>query len=250
MNTIETFTCSHSHIFDWTEQEVTSPYSLEENGHIGIMIRDFVASGNGEKATEVFKKTRSAHRVNTPLSYNSQLLRLYQVIGLLYAIYYKMLESADDLVPINTVKDIYLKRCQPHQDLTQLDTIAIEMLLAFSEVAKAHQPYDSYNTLIQKSIVFIKNNLKSKLSLKDVSSALHVNACYLSSIFKKETGKSMTIFITELKVEEAKNLLSHTHMTISNICYELGYDNPSYFTEVFKKITGVTPKDYKIQSSQ
>lgn len=227
----------------------TSPHSLEENGYIGLMIRDFTVSGQGEKAVDVYRKMRHMETSDDPTSNSIKMIRIYQVVGLIYAIYYKLIESAADLKPLTQLRDDFLWQCQPHLDLESLDQLVETLLLAFSEAAHQQQPFESYNELIQKAIHFIKSKAKQKLSLKDVAAELHVNACYLSSIFKKETGKAMTVYIAELKIEEAKQLLIHTDLSITQICYEIGYDNPSYFTEVFKKFAGLTPKDFKQQNT-
>ena len=222
------------------------PYVQEvENPNIALMIRDFVVLGNASKAIEMFKK--STANIAKPLSSREvhDKNEAARRIGLLYSIFYKMVECSVDHKGLIQIKDKYLEQYHRSRCTQEMDLITQDMLASFSTHAQLNQQIESYTELIQKAIVYIYEHAKRKISLKDVAAGLHVNACYLSSIFKKETGKSLTLFITEIKMEEAKRLLLNTSFPITTICYEIGFDNPSYFTEVFKKIVGVTPKEFK-----
>lgn len=228
-------------------KQIFSYVQAEENPNVSLMIRDLVCSGNSERAIEIYQK--SMDHIAKPLP-NTQCPRkqeVYHRIGLLFSIFYKMVESSVDHQSLVALKNKYLEQFHRTKCTHEMDLIAMDMFSGFALHAKLSMQIESYTELIQKAIVFIYEHSKAKISLKDVAAALHVNACYLSSIFKKETGKSLTVFITELKVEEAKRLLESTAFPITTICYEIGFDNPSYFTEVFKKVTGMTPKDYKAQ---
>lgn len=218
-----------------------------ENPNVELMIRDLVCNGNAERAIEVYQK--SLNNIAKPIAYTTcpKMDEVYSRIGLLHSIYYKMVECSVDHQGLILIKNKYLAQYNRTKCTQEMDLITMDMFHSFAANAKLNMQIESYTELIQKAIVYIYDHSKQKISLKDVAAALHVNACYLSSIFKKETGKSLTIFITEIKVEEAKRLLQSTNFPITTICYEIGFDNPSYFTEVFKKMTGVTPKDFKQQ---
>ncbi len=217
----------------------------EENPNIFLMIRDLVCTGNAERAGEIYQK--SIEHIARPLP-NTQCPRrqeVYRRIGLLHSIFYKLVECSVDHHNLTSLKDKYLEQLHRTRCTREMDLIVLDFLNAFSGFAKQNMQIESYTELIQKAILYIHENVKSKISLKDVAASLHVNACYLSSIFKKETGKALTVYITELKITQAKRLLESTSLPITSICYEIGFDNPSYFTEVFKKFAGTTPKDYK-----
>lgn len=63
--------------------------------------------------------------------------------------------------------------------------------------------------------------------------------------FKNATGNTPSEYIQRVKIEFAKKLLEHGKVTVKNICYETGYEDQSYFRNVFKKYTGLTPIDYR-----
>ena len=218
----------------------------QENPNIILMIRDFVADGNASKAIEIYQK--SIQQIARPLVQKNDTSQGDHThrLGILYSIFYKLLESSADPSSLIQVKNKYIEQFYLSNCTQEMDLITIEMLSDFASQAKIHLQIGSYAELIQKAILYIHENAKSKISLKDIAASLHVNASYLSSIFKKETGIAITLFIAELKMEDAKKLLENTNLAVTDICYQVGYDNPSYFTEVFKKTTGMTPKEYKL----
>ncbi len=89
------------------------------------------------------------------------------------------------------------------------------------------------------------NYMNYELSLDSVSSLLHINASYLSSIFKRCTGINFIDYITNLRISAAKEYLADPFKTVSEIVTMVGYDSSSYFSRAFKKNTGYTPTEYR-----
>lgn len=71
------------------------------------------------------------------------------------------------------------------------------------------------------------------------------NATYFSSLFKKETGRNFTDYLTELRMNKAKELLREKDIMVSDVAEMVGYNDLKYFSRLFKKITGISPSDYK-----
>jgi len=72
-----------------------------------------------------------------------------------------------------------------------------------------------------------------------------MSAAHFSTIFSQTVGKTFISYLTSLRIEKAKELLSQTDMKLSAIAMEIGYNEPNYFSHVFKKLEGVTPKEYR-----
>lgn len=105
--------------------------------------------------------------------------------------------------------------------------------------------YSGNSQIIIKALRYIKKHYKEKITLKDIEQNLHVNASYFSTLFKHEMGVTFTDHINALKIEHASNLLSTTNLSIIDILFSTGFDDQSYFTKVFKKAKGITPKQYR-----
>lgn len=104
---------------------------------------------------------------------------------------------------------------------------------------------DSNPVIIEKIQNYIKENFKEDISRKKIANFVSLNPSYLSRLFKKEMGLTLTEYITELRLKEAKKLLIETEKTITIIAEEVGYKNYSYFSKIFKEEFGVTPWEYK-----
>ncbi|UCF96271.1 MAG: response regulator [Spirochaetaceae bacterium] len=98
---------------------------------------------------------------------------------------------------------------------------------------------------IRKAISYINENYANRIALQDVAHYTCLSPNYLSQLFKQETGKSFLEYLTHCRVEAAKKLLVQSNLAISEIAFKLGYDMPSYFSEVFKKSEGITPSQYR-----
>jgi len=102
------------------------------------------------------------------------------------------------------------------------------------------------NYIIEKANDYINENYMNNITLSTIAEFIHVNSSYLSRLYKQETNKNITTFITEVRLEKAKNLLLTTEMKIYEIAESVGIENSTYFSILFKKYTGYNPKDYKI----
>ena len=98
-------------------------------------------------------------------------------------------------------------------------------------------------------LYFENGNLQSKglPTVKYMASDLNISARYLSDLLKQETGKTALDHIHIFLIDEAKNLMMSTDNTIAETAYQLGFENPSYFSRLFKKEVGLTPVKYKEQ---
>ena len=102
-----------------------------------------------------------------------------------------------------------------------------------------------YSKLVQHVILHIDTDLTADLSLKQHAERFSVNASYLSTLFKKETGVTLTEYVNRARVDHAIFLLNATDMQIQTIAQYCGIPDVNYFTKLFKKLIGRTPKEYR-----
>jgi len=121
-------------------------------------------------------------------------------------------------------------------------------------VATADQPQSSGepeggnaggNRLIGEAKEFIAAHYDRTITLDDVARHVHLNASYLSHLFKEMTGMKYIDYLTEYRMNKAKSLLADTNWKVYEVGEMVGYENPRYFTLLFKKITGQSPLEYR-----
>lgn len=92
---------------------------------------------------------------------------------------------------------------------------------------------------------FMYQNLDKNLSLQQISDEVKLSKSYLNAVFKSQTGRAPVEFFIHLKMKEACKLLKSTDMYIYEVSAGLGYEDPYYFSRIFKKVVGMSPRDYK-----
>ena len=102
-----------------------------------------------------------------------------------------------------------------------------------------------YSFYVGKAITLIAYDLTADLSLKSIAEKLNVNASYLSSIFSKECGCTLTDYVHRQRIEESIRLLLQTDKTVCQIATDCGFTDAHYFNRCFKKTTNFTPLEYR-----
>lgn len=118
-----------------------------------------------------------------------------------------------------------------HRELSQLPPKALES--------------QRQSSLLSHAIVYLQKNYTLPLRTEDVAAYCHCSVSTLSHLFKKETEKSIPAYLRNLRIQNAKQLLRGTGLSISQIADALGICNANYFCQIFKEDTGVTPSDYR-----
>lgn len=100
--------------------------------------------------------------------------------------------------------------------------------------------------LVERGASYIQNHLQQNLSVADCAKAVHLSPSYFSNLFKKEMGVTLAQYITHCRMEKAKELVLEG-MQVQDIAGSLGYEDRPYFTELFKKHTGMTPTEFRMK---
>lgn len=133
------------------------------------------------------------------------------------------------------------------QDINTLDNLCYklqETIDVFTECMFNYLPSKS-NEITKKAIRYISKNFPRPLALEEVAGHVHLNPSYFSTLFKQSTGSSFKEYLNMVRIEESKRLLSNTDYSIIDIALATGFEDQSYFSKVFKKYTGLTPKQYR-----
>jgi two-component system response regulator YesN len=92
---------------------------------------------------------------------------------------------------------------------------------------------------------YIRANYRENLSLENVAQQVFISPFYLSHLFKEELGITFVEYLTRIRMEEAKRLLKEPRLSIVAIASEVGYEDASYFSKVFKKNLSISPNQYR-----
>lgn len=103
----------------------------------------------------------------------------------------------------------------------------------------------NYKDPITEAKQYIERHLSKEVSLEEVAEFIGLNASYFSQLFKQSTGETFVKYRIKQRMERAKQLLAEPHQRITDISYEIGYADHPHFTKTFKKVTGLTPSEYR-----
>lgn len=101
---------------------------------------------------------------------------------------------------------------------------------------------------IAKALAYLDSNYMNITSLNDVAKHINLNKSYFSQIFKREIKENFTVYLTKLRIDKAKDLLSESDTKVYEVSSLVGIENYRYFSKVFKELTGLTPIEYRKRS--
>lgn len=167
----------------------------------------------------------------------------------------KSIELADMMLRTASkmeIKNDHISSIEKHYscELIQMETYDTikeylnRMLDAIFEEILSRNDHNMSNK-VKEALDYIAENYNEWLSLQDVAKSMHLSPHYFSKLFKREMGMTYVSYVTKYKIEKAKEALEKTDQPIVNIALDLGYDETSYFSKVFKKMEGVTPTQYR-----
>lgn len=125
---------------------------------------------------------------------------------------------------------------------------AIKNIFAAAHTFRNNQTLPERTNLIYEAKIFIDNHFTNpNLMLNDVADSVNLSPSHFSTVFSSEIGESFKDYLTRVRIERAKELLRTTNLKCSEIAYQSGYNDPHYFSHVFKKNTGLPPQQFRRQ---
>lgn len=143
------------------------------------------------------------------------------------------------------LSDLYIQnadRCTTEKGVLDLYE---RMVMDYTLRMKKYPSGSPLSRPVRLATGYIDDHLHERILLEDIAAYAGVSPSYLSTLFRKETGKSIPDFINEKKIREAVSLLSYSEFSCSDISEYLGFSTPSYFSSLFRKIMGMTPVQFR-----
>ena len=145
----------------------------------------------------------------------------------------------------NDIYFYYIEESRQAGSVCELMKLYDQMFLEFANNIANIKENLTFSPLVRRCRIYISEHIYEPLHVRDIADALHISTSYLSHIYTKETGESITDYIRRKKISEAKWLLKHTSLSVTYIYGKLSYCSQSYFTDIFRKETGMTPRLFR-----
>ena len=149
-------------------------------------------------------------------------------------------------IHLHRLSNHYAELIENARTIKQSFTLQENMIRDFCKLVK-HHSLSKYSYYVGQTITLVQYDLTADLKLKTIAEKLNVNSSYLSTMFHKEVGSTLTEYINKQRIERGIRLLQLTSKTVQEIAAECGFQDVNYFIKLFKKKTGFTPNRYRGQ---
>lgn len=143
------------------------------------------------------------------------------------------------------LSDFYIQKLDDIYTIQGVQSLHDEMVIDFAEKMSRVLRKDTNSRHINACKDYIYTHIKERISIEDLAAELGVSAGYLSRLFKRETGTSVSSYIREQKIQVAMNLLRFSDYSLIEIANRLSFSSQSHFIQQFKESVGMTPKKYR-----
>lgn len=185
-----------------------------------------------------FLHNKYVHRFADRESFYSEFGMLYLLVGLM------LQEKGVDEI-LRPVEEFLSILRYKHSFFAAVEFLKDEIVQACQELSEMDT---EGNSIIVKIKQYLLKNYEKDITLKELSDTFYLCTSYLSSYFKKETGQTISDYLIMLRIQEAKKLLQRPELTVEEIAKKIGYSNGRYFSTLFKKMTGLSPVQYRLRS--
>jgi AraC-like DNA-binding protein len=148
------------------------------------------------------------------------------------------------------MSDFYIQQLDNTRTIEQVAALHDRMVLDFTSKMQQQRKHVPSSPPIRQCVDYIYAHINERITVADLSSLVHLSQSYLSRIFKKETGLSVSDYIRSKKIDMAKELLRYSGKSIVEIAEHLAFSSESHFIQIFRSYTNFTPKQYRTARAQ
>ncbi|KUP24384.1 response regulator [Paenibacillus sp. DMB5] len=162
---------------------------------------------------------------------------------------FRLLSTSTPFAPeMEESQSAVYKQIQESKSIQLLTDILKRLIQSCSRAIAQSDTQPNY--IVIECQKYIRENYNQNLNLQIIADHIHINSSYLSRLYKKVTGESIIDVINKYRIEMAKKLLRNPASKVFEVAEAVGIETPAYFTHVFSKYTGMSPKEYKLNYSQ
>ncbi len=158
-----------------------------------------------------------------------------------------MIEAGVPQETVYSMSDLYIQRADVAVTIEEITDLTRESWTAFVDVVKLLKKENGYSKQVLFCLNYIDSHFNEKITLEELGEKTDLHPCYLAALFKKETGNTFGNYLIERRIETAKALIAKTDYSFTQIACSLAFCSQSHFIQVFRKHTGLTPKQYRMK---
>lgn len=235
--------------------KIASDYVMRENQVISVIeyenreipyhlpaIHAWEALLNENRSQEFVEKVREyLDEMSGKRQLNQKVLKLLRIdiMQLIYARLKKTEVQAYKILINETSERLYRNSIESVKDMMDYVEYLAENAVSYADLAQ------ETGSVVRKIKEYIDRNFNRDISRNDLAEIVYLNPDYISRLFRKETGMSMSEYLLKKRIDTAKELLENTKMPVNVISMHAGYNNYTYFTRVFRDNTGYSPNEYR-----
>jgi len=224
--------------------EISDEYAMRRGNAVLSYLLECVRKGN---RSEIENKLSSSELLSyTKLIFNNELSFTYMVVQFLWPQIVRAAVDGGMLdMEASGIYRGYMLKAKYASSVQSLLELHHQVFLEYASKVAIAQVDLQFSTLVRKCRHFIKEHLFEPLTVSHIAKALYISRSHLTHQYKKETGESITDLIRREKINESKQLLKHSELSLNEIGQQLGFSSQSHFTEIFRKETGTTPRRFR-----
>lgn len=147
-----------------------------------------------------------------------------------------------------SLKKVYRTLKAGRPDKKTIDTLILPLCQMLELAYLKEETTPGEESLITRILRYTRQHYEMNLNTKTICDKYHCSRSHFSHSFKKETGKSFREYLTELRLEQAKHLLRFSSIRVGEIAFSVGFNDPNYFSNVFRAYEGLSPREYRTRN--
>jgi len=222
--------------------------NLPHNYALEIQFLSQVASGNIKEVVRLYEHYICPYYFNTSLALPFRTIKnnILQLVALLSRTVITKHITSDQALSLNTY---YVEKIEETVSTKKLRPLTLKLITHFTNIA-LETPHIAHTNVIKKASDYIHQHFSEPIRLEDVAKHVNLSTNYFSSLFKQEMHMAFAGYLNQVRIKESQYLLGTTIYSIQDIAFSVGFNNQNYFTTIFKKISGITPKQYRMHYTQ
>ena len=224
------------------EEEEDDDNAFRHSYHEELLLLQAVKEGNGKEAVRLSEEMdRDSGRLSAR---DLQHRKNMAIVGITLCSR-AAIEGGITPEAAYRLSGYYIRKCDAAQDAALMLKYRNQAITELADYVLEKQKLDRYSGYTEQCRDYVRRHYREKIYLQDIADSLGISPSYLSRLFKKETGQCLQDYINEERVYRAANLLQFSDLPIPEIAQYVHFPSQSYFGSIFKKLKGMTPKEYR-----